>query len=166
MSLSLYNLTGQWLAMRDQLADAGFDEQTIADTLDAESTPYDEKVARVAMVIDEFEAMAEQKKALAKKFSAEGSLLESRAASLRRYLSNSLSATGRTDVRHELIQVKLYIGRDESVEIKSEDDIPLQYMKTETKVSPDKTAIKAALKAGEIIVGAELLKKDRLTIKH
>ncbi len=166
MSLSLYNLTGQWLAMRDQLADAGFDEQTIEDTLDAESSPYDEKVARVGMVIEEFEAMADQKKALAKKFDDEAKHLTTRAGALRRYLANSLATTGRTDIIHDLIRVKLYIGRDESIEITSEDSIPLHFMKTKTEVSPDKTAIKIALKAGQEVDGARLLKKDRLSFLH
>lgn len=166
MSLSLYNLTGKWLAMRDQLAEAGFDEATIADTLDGESGDYDEKVTRVAMVVEEFEAMAASKKALAKQFSEEASTLERRAASLRLYLAGSLKATSRTDVRDDLIRVRLYINRDETVEIRSADDIPLSFMKTKTDTYPDKTAIKAALKNGGEVPGAELVKKDRLSFLH
>lgn len=165
-TLSLYNLTGEWLAMRDKLADAGFDEATIADTLDAESTPYDEKVARVAMVIEDYEAMADAKKTLSKKFSDEATFLSARADALKRYLSGSLAATGRTDVPHELIRVKLYIGRDESVEIKDADEIPIQYLKTKSETFPDKTALKSALKLGTVIPGAALLKKDRLSFLH
>ena len=164
--LSLYNLTGDWLAMRDRLADAGFDEETIADTLDAESTPYDEKVARTAMVIEEFRAAAAGKKAIATRFADEAKRLETRAEALALYLKNSLVATGRTDVPHELIRVKLYIGRNKSVEIKDEDEIPLEYIKTETKTSPDKSAIKSALERGEEVPGAALLKTDRLTFLH
>lgn len=166
MSLSLYNLTGEWLAMRDKLADAGFDETTIADTLDAESTPYDEKVARVAMVVEEFDAIAASKKALAKQFDDEAKRLEARAESLRRYLAGSLALTGRTEVPHELIRVKLYIGRDESVEVTDEDELPSQYLKSKTTISPDRTLLKSALKAGAEIPGAKLLKKDRLTFLH
>ncbi|SIT50485.1 conserved hypothetical protein [Paraburkholderia piptadeniae] len=165
-SLSLYNLTGQWLAMRDQLADAGFDETTITDTLDAESGDYDEKVSRVAMVIEEFDAMAEAKKALAKKFSEEATLLDNRSKSLRAYLSRSMSATGRTSVDHELIRVKLYIGRDEQIIISNPDEVPINFIRTKTETYPDKTAIKAALKGGGTVPGAELLKKDRLSLLH
>jgi hypothetical protein len=166
MPLSLYNLTGKWLAMRDQLAEAGFDETTIADTLDGESAEYDEKVTRVAMVVEEFEAMAEAKKALAKRFTEEASMLERRANSLRLYLAGSLKTTNRTDVRDDLIRVRLYINRDESVEIQSADDIPLGFMKTKTETYPDRTAIKTALKNGGEVPGAALVKKDRLSFLH
>lgn len=166
MSLSLYNLTGQWLEMRNQLADAGFDETTIADTLDAESGEYDEKVSRVAMVIEEFDAMAEAKKALAKKFTEEANLLENRSKSLRSYLSNSLATTGRTSVDHPLIRVKLYIGRDDQIIISNPDDVPINFLRTKSETFPDKTAIKAALKSGGKVPGAELVKKDRLTFLH
>ncbi|HHX4055474.1 TPA: siphovirus Gp157 family protein [Burkholderia contaminans] len=166
MSLSLYNLTGQWLEMRDKLADAGFDDATIADTLDAESGEYDEKVSRVAMVVDEFSSMAESKKALAKKFTEEATLLENRAKSLREYLARSLATTGRTSVDHELIRVRLYIGRDEQIVISNPDDVPINFLKTKTETAPDKTAIKAALKSGGKVPGAELVKKDRLSFLH
>lgn len=166
MSMSLYNLTGEWIAMRDQLAASGFDETTMADTLDAESMPYDEKVVGVAMVSEEFDHMGDGKIALGKKIIEEGMTLKRRASGLKTYLADSLAKTGRTDVRGDLIRVRLYMNRDESVEIKSADDIPLSFMKTKTETYPDKTAIKAALKNGGEVPGAELVKKDRLSFLH
>lgn len=166
MSFSLYDLTGEWLAMRDQLTDAGFDETTIADTLDAESGDYDQKVAHVAMVIEDLDALADGKKALAAKFTEQAAMLARRADSLKAYLKRSLATTGRTDIPHELIRVKLYIGRDKSVDITDEDAIPVEYMKTKTETYPDKTALKAALSNGATIEGAALVKKDRLSFLH
>jgi hypothetical protein len=59
----------------------------------------------------------------------------------------------------------LYVGRDESVEIFDQKQIPSEYMR-EIPVSylPDKALIKKAIKSGCEVAGAKLVLKDRLTI--
>lgn len=45
------------------------------------------------------------------------------------------------------------------------DELPAQYQRIKTTVEPDKTALKAALKAGEEIAGCHLVTRQSMSIK-
>lgn len=45
------------------------------------------------------------------------------------------------------------------------DELPAQYQRIKTAVEPDKTALKAALKAGEEIAGCHLVTRQSMSIK-
>lgn len=45
------------------------------------------------------------------------------------------------------------------------DELPAQYQRIKTTVEPDKTALKAALKAGEEIAGCRLVTRQSMSIK-
>ena len=54
----------------------------------------------------------------------------------------------------------------EAVEVDvSVDELPAQYQRIKTTVEPDKTALKAALKAGEEIAGCHLVTRQSMSIK-
>ena len=54
--LSLYQLTGDRLALRNKLESMDFDTETIQDTLEAESTEIQLKIESYGFVIKEMEA--------------------------------------------------------------------------------------------------------------
>jgi hypothetical protein len=95
--------------------------------------------------------------------------LEKRAERLRQYLAYNMKRTGITEITCPEFSAKLAIGRDVSVTIENESQIPVEFMRTpEPKppvAAPDKKLIGAALKEGKDVPGAVLMKKDRLTIK-
>jgi len=69
-------------------------------------------------------------------------------------------------VKHELglFSAKLYLERDESVEIDADAKFPPELCNDPKPPTPSKTKIKAAIKAGEAVAGARIVRKDRLTI--
>ena len=95
--------------------------------------------------------------------------IESREKRLERfeaYLADCMKATGILDVKHELglFAAKLYPERDESVEIEPDAEFPPELCNDPKPPTPSKTKIKVAIKAGEAVAGARIVRKDRLTI--
>ena len=82
------------------------------------------------------------------------------------YLADCMKATGITEVKHEtgLWGAKLYLDRDESVELEEGANFPPELCNDPKPPAPSKSKIKAAIKAGQPVAGARLVRKDRLTI--
>ena len=82
------------------------------------------------------------------------------------YLADCMKATGITEVKHELglFGAKLYLERDESVVIDTDAECPPALCNDPKPPTPSKAKIKAAIKAGEAVAGARIVRKDRLSI--
>ena len=76
-----------------------------------------------------------------------------------------VSSTTKIESSDKTFKAVLYVGRDESIEVFDEKQIPADYLR-EIPVSyaPDKTLIKKAIKDGYEVAGAKLVAKDRLTL--
>jgi hypothetical protein len=61
--------------------------------------------------------------------------------------------------------LKISFRKSESVEIDNEADIPAQFLKEKTTYTIDKTAIKEAIKKGEVVIGARLQVNQNIQIK-
>ena len=73
--------------------------------------------------------------------------------------------TTRIESNDKTFKAVLHVNRDESVEIFDENKIPEQFMREiPAKYSPDKVAIKKAIKDGVDVEGCKISYKDRLTI--
>lgn len=122
-------------------------------------------IACVAYVKDEtvtIEAAEAAIKQMADKVKARKERLER----FKRYMADCMKATGIHEVKHELglFGAKLQIDRDESVELEADAVFPASLCNEPKPPTPNKTAIKAAIKAGEAVAGASIVRKDRLTI--
>jgi hypothetical protein len=78
-----------------------------------------------------------------------------------------MKVSGITEIKADdgSFEVKLYVGRDESVEIDEGATFPPELCNDPKPPEPSKTKIKNAILAGEAIGGAQIIRKDRLTIK-
>ena len=86
------------------------------------------------------------------------------------YLLGAMKATGIMQIKSDdgLLEAKLYIDRDESLEIDEDAvfaDSLLNPQKPAPARTPSKALIKQAIEAGEPISGARIVLKDRLVIK-
>ena len=61
--------------------------------------------------------------------------------------------------------VKLFIDRDESVEIDEGAEFPAALCNDPKPPVPSKTKIRVAILAGQPVSGARIVRRDRLTIK-
>ena len=84
---------------------------------------------------------------------------------LKEYLRYNMEVSGITKINHPLFNITL--GKPSVVaDVTDADLLPDEYVKLETKITPDKVKIKKALKEGIEIEGAQLSEgKSRLLIK-
>lgn len=86
---------------------------------------------------------------------------ENMAERLKNYISSALQADGCE--RFERTRVVFTFRKSEAVQITG--NVPKKYIIRKVEEAPDKKAIKAALKAGQAVRGAELVVKQNLQIK-
>jgi hypothetical protein len=113
------------------------------------------------------EAEADMVEAHAKALMERVKAARKRTVWLKTYLASHMAACGITSIKSdEGLSVKLELGRDESVKIINASQIDMHYLReVPATFEPDKALIKKALKEGHDVMGAELIRKDRLTIK-
>lgn len=123
-------------------------------------------VACIAYLKDEAARIDAGKKMLAEMTEAVKKK-EKRLEAFKEYIASCMKSAGITDIAHDsgVFGAKLYLDRDESLEIVDASAIPADLYNDPKPLEPSKTKIKAALKAGQVIDGVRIVKKDRLTIK-
>lgn len=164
--MNLYDLSTEYRAAADKLADLDLDEQTIADTLESLSGDLEVKARNVAVFTRNLEVTAEAIKSAEAGMAARRKAIENRASGLRRYLLTSMQVAGITKI--ECPQFALSIKQNPpAVDVYEPLSVPPEFMKQPDPPPPaiDKTAIKEAIKAGREVPGARLTQGTRLDIK-
>lgn len=164
MTIALYELTADFIAVADKLSASDLDEQTIADTLEAYAADFDNKVVAIASLIRNIEATAEAIKAAEADMATRRKAMENKAASLRNYVLTNLKATGKDRVECPLFKVSVR-NNAPSVSIAEGSIIPAEFIKTKTELVTDKKALKEALEAGQELPGITLVRSNTLSIK-
>ena len=124
------------------------------------------KGAAVAAYIAQREMEADAIDGRLEEISKRVKAMRSRAAHLRSYMADCMRTAGITEIASDdkLLRVRLYPGRDESVEIYDQSLLAEQFTRVKTTREPDKTGIKVAIKSGQDVQGARIVKRDRLII--
>ena len=166
--MNLYELTGVQRALQSQLEAAGFDDQTILDTLEAEGDALLEKRLGYIAIIRSKYAFSEARAAAAVSMAALAEAEAKDAARLEAALLASMQATGESHLVG--LQFEASIRRNPpAVEVLDPAALPPIYWRTpEPKppvAAPDKAAIKLALQAGQDVPGARLTQALKLVIK-
>lgn len=106
-------------------------------------------------------------KAMLKEMADKIASREKRLERFEAYMADCMKATGITEVKHEtgLWGAKLYLDRDESVELEEGATFPPELCNDPKPPSPSKTKIRMAILSGQPVVGAKIVRKDRLVIK-
>jgi hypothetical protein len=166
MSLTLFEVAGDYRRMVDALMDTQDDARAVADTIEAESYPLELKAQNVAYAIRNLEASAAAIKEAEAQMAARRKAIENRAAHIREYLKTCLEIAGITKVEcpHFAIAVQ---SNPASVDIFEPGLIPTEFMTQPEPPppAPNKTLIKEAIKAGFEVPGALLVQGKRLVIK-
>lgn len=167
---SLFNLTGQYLALAHQLADADFDAATVADTIDASGIVDD-----IATKVQNIEHVARGAEAHNAAIDAEIARLQALKAhrvkvaqGLRDYIKQNMLTLGIERIECQLFQISIR-NNPPAVDIYDPLSLPAEYMVTpEPKppvAAPDKKAIAKAIKAGVEVPGARLIQSARLSVQ-
>ena len=166
-NLALYQIADLYLQDVAKLQDLDLDEQTISDTLDGLSGTFEEKATNVALFTRNLEVLADQIKQAEQAMAARRKALENRADRIRKYLLENMQRTGITKIESPWFKIAL-AKNPPSVVVDDEDTLKFahpEFVKVVTTESLDKTAIKEAIKAGQIVEGAHLQQSERLSIK-
>lgn len=121
------------------------------------------KLENIALYIKNCESMAKSIKEEEANLTARRKAYENKVEHLKDYLSSCMQFVGAS--KFETAKVKLSFRASESVEITNQNEIPKDFLVEKVTVAPDKTAIKAAIKNGILIPGAEIVRKENLQIK-
>lgn len=119
----------------------------------------DEKIENICLYIKNLLADANALKAEKDMFAKRQKCAENKAESLKGYLQKFLAGE-----KYKSDRAVVSYRKSEAVKVTDLTKIPLEYM-TMADPAPNKTAIKAALKKGEEIEGAELVTKQNMSIK-
>lgn len=165
--MNIYTLTAHQQAIAHQLECAGFDDQTIADTLEAEGDDLKEKRLAYVAVIKMKRAMANARASAALAINELAEREAEAADRMEAALFASMRATGDADLVG--LEFEAHIkGKPVAVVINDASKIPAAFMRvpepTPPKAVPDKTAIKAALQKGDAVDGCELGPDKKLVI--
>jgi len=164
MNVTLYQAAAELAAALDQI-----DPET--GELPAEYGTARELVERkgaaVAAYIAQREMEADAIDGRLEEISKRVKAMRSRAVHLRNYMADCMRTAGITEIASDdkLLRVRLYPGRDESVEVYDQSLLAEQFTRVKTTREPDKTGIKVAIKSGQDVQGARIVKRDRLIIE-
>jgi hypothetical protein len=141
----------------------GSDQQQFCKVKDA----LTKKASSVAAWIIDNEAHAAMVEEHAKKLLDRAKSARKRANWVREYLQNHMKITGITSIKSEdgTFSVKLELDRDESVDVFDDNELPKIFYHYESIKKIDRIGIRNAIKNGDEVIGARLVRKDRLTIK-
>ena len=162
---ALYEIAAQYRALAEKLHDTDLDDQTIEDTLEAESGDLVEKLTNIGFVVRnieaEIDAMKQAEESIAKRRKAK----ENRIARLKAYALANMLATGKTKIESPWFVISVR-NNPESVVIDAESQIPEDYMREiPATYAPDKALIKQAIKDGYDVPGCRLTRTQSLSIK-
>lgn len=165
MNTSLYVLANEYREAAEQMADLDMPAEVIADTLDGLSGDLTTKATNVAMFVRNLEAMAANIKAAEQDMAARRKAIESRAASVKKYLLDNMQLSGikKIDSPHFCISLR---SNPPSVVIDDESVIPAYYMREiSVQYAPDKALIKQAIGDGYEVPGCHIERTVGIVIK-
>ena len=154
--MNLYEIDKAILACIDPETGELLDEDALTN-LQMERT---EKIKNVALWLKNLNASAAAYKAERDAFDERMKQAQKKAESLKRYLANALG--GEKFVTDECA---VSFRKSTAVNVLDESAIPAAYMAEKVTRSPDKTAIKAAIKGGEAVPGVALVENLSVQIK-
>lgn len=164
MRLSLYEIEKSQLQLIDDLIENGGEltpelEEALAinqQDLTTKATNYGFLIKQLTAECSIIDAEIERLDTLKK----------SRSKVVEKLKSNMLAAMQVFGVdKIESPVMKISLRASESVEIEDVNSIPADYMVTKVTTQPDKSRIKAAIKAGEVMSGARIQVNQNLIIK-
>lgn len=165
---SLFELTKQQLELKTKLEAMNFDEETIQDTLEGESTEIQAKIESYGFVIRDRSAFVDAMTSEIERMTARRNTEAKRIEKTEEWLLTSMVALGIKNIECPVFTISVQ-NNPQSVEIYNNNLIPEEYMRTpEPKppvAAPDKKKILEKLKAGEDVAGCRMVQKQRLVIK-
>lgn len=143
----------------DQAVDTETGEVIDIEAVEALEMERDAKIENIGLWIKDLTAQAEAIKAEKNKLAEREKSAKNKVERLKEFLTAYLGGK-----KFETAKVAIKFRSVESVSVPDVTALPEKYWRIKPPEA-DKTAIKNALKAGEVIEGAELVKKQSISVK-
>ena len=168
MSESLRKISESYIAVKEELLNTIDDEtgevdSSVLERLNAVQESFEVKAQNCALVCLELHDREETIKREIERLQSLLKRAERGEEWLRRYLSNAMTSTGYETIDGAF--TKISFRSSEETVIDNMDELPKEFIKEKVTYSPDKTAIKVAIKSGKEVNGAHIEKKKNLQIK-
>lgn len=154
MSLSLYELTDQFLTLEEMALDPEVDPQLIEDSMAALDGDIEFKMENYGKLIRNIEAMTDKVEEKKNRLDARKKTYESRIAALKRNMKSCMQAMGKEKIQTPLFLFYIKQGAESAV-IDDVDLVPRDYRAPQPD-KIDKAGIKKLLKAGKVLTYAHL----------
>lgn len=163
---SLYELVGKRLELQKKLEVMNFDNETIQDTLEGESTDLEAKIEDYGFVIRNLEAFGDAIKAEENHLAERRKAHEKKVAKVKEWLLTNMVACGITKKDFPAFTISVKTNPPKVV-VDDEKAIPSNFLVVPAPLppSPDKKAIAAAIKSGEVVEGCHIEQSSRIEIK-
>lgn len=143
----------------DQAVDTETGEVIDIEAVEALEMEREQKIENIGLWIKELTAQAEAIKAEKNKLAEREKSAKNKAEHLKEFLTAYLDGK-----KFETARVAIKFRSVESVSVPDVAALPEKYWRIKPPEA-DKTAIKNAIKAGEVVAGAELIKKQSISVK-
>lgn len=163
-SFSLYELSQEY---RDAFENLEVDEATGEITnfsdIDFIESSFEDKAINCALYIKGLDAEIEAYKNEEERLKNWRKSAETKRAGFMQYIESCMDEVGKTKIQDA--RARLSFRKSEQVIVDDPDMLPRKFIVVKTEEKPDKTAIKAAIKAGTDISGAHIESRRNLQIK-
>ncbi len=164
---SLYVLSEEYKSLYEQLYNS-IDEDGVVDVqimnaLTVAKGTFEEKATSVATVCRMLENDEEQIDNEIKRLTAIKKRIGNEKNRIKQYLSESCQKTGIDSIKG--LYANISFRQSEETVIDDESLIPDEFLIAKTTITPDKTKIKASIKAGQVVPGAHIESKKNIQIK-
>ena len=160
---SLFELSKDYVAIKNMLLDENIDEQCILDTLEGKDGEIEEKAENYVKIIKEFEMIADRRKEEGKKIIDSAKVFDNKVKTMKKALFNCMKITGKTKITTNLFNIAI-VKNGGKQPLKIDGLVPEEYTKTVIENDTDK--IREALENGKELKFAHLEERvESLRIK-
>lgn len=164
MKQSIYQIQNEFLLIQNQLIeqDGEYTEDQI-NALAINETDLENKTVGYCFVIKDYEDDVNAIDNEMKRLTQKKKVLNNAIDTLKSTILNAMNLYGKDEIKTAIVKVSF--RNSESVEITNESQLDACFIVTKTVTSPDKKAIKDAIKSGEVVTGATISYNKNLQIK-
>lgn len=164
MSNTLYEISQDYSQALVELEELDLPEEAVRDTLEGLQGELEQKAVNVAAFIRNLENTARGIKEAEQAMAKRRRTIENRVKAIKDYLLTNMVHTGIQKIESPLFVLGVR-KNPPSVVVDDPESLPADYRREVISVQPDKTGIKNALKAGQLVPGAHLVNGVSLSIR-
>lgn len=162
--MKLYEITTELKTAVSQMEDAGFDEETVADTLESMTGDFESKCISIASYIKNLEIEEQAIEEAVRNMQHRKQQTAKKREWMEGYLLRNMLALEKNNIFTPQFDISTR-KTPEKVIVDNPDDVAQKWMKKKTTYTMDIAGMKEAMKSGKKVRGAHLESGHKVNIK-